>query len=238
MGQDTITRRLTEALSLSTPPVALTFVQEAPQGIPAAPDPRPSACSFWRDAEHGVFYASAAAHFNCPIGAMVMGFPLPEETSQQLGGLMGMMCECAYLDAQEADKVPSMGTASAGIVYGPLAEHPLTPDLVLLWLSPKQAMLYNEAAGSASWAAPAAAITGRPACAALPLAAVNGTPTMSLGCIGMRTFTEVTDDRMLAVVPRQHLEAFTDAAEAAHAANETMSAFYQHHKQQVAATAG
>lgn len=238
MGQDTITRRLTEALSLSTPPVALTFVAEAPQGIPAAPNPRPSACSFWRDAEQGVFYASAAAHFNCPIGAMVMGFPLPEETTAQLGGLMGMMCECAYLDPEEADKVPSMGKASAGIVYGPLAEHPMTPDLVLLWLSPKQAMLYNEAAGSANWAAPPAAITGRPACAALPLAAASGTPTMSFGCIGMRTFTGVADDRMLAVVPQDHLAAFTDAVERAHTANDTMSAFYQHHKQQVAASAG
>ncbi|WP_203907381.1 DUF169 domain-containing protein [Rhizocola hellebori] len=235
MRHHVIAQRLISALDLGSAPIALTFVDSAPDGLPAAAQPRPSACSFWRDAEHGTFFASAVAHLNCALGAMVMGFDLPAETYRTLGDIVTMMCECSYLDPIEADKVPSMAGPSNGIVYGPLAQHPLPPDLVLMWLSPKQAMLFNEAAGTASWAAGSTAVTGRPACAALPLASADAVPTMSFGCTGMRTFTEVADDHMLSVVPGQRLERFTAAVEGTQKANHAMTRYYQQQKEQLAA---
>ena len=48
----------------------------------------PSSCSFWRRAEQGVFYAPAEAHFNCPVGAMVMGFDLPQPVANELQQLV------------------------------------------------------------------------------------------------------------------------------------------------------
>ena len=39
-----------------------------------------------------------------------------------------------------------MRLLAAGIVYGPLGELPIEPDLILLWLTPRQAMFYSEAA--------------------------------------------------------------------------------------------
>ena len=88
--------RLQTGLKLDFPPVALTRVSAAPEGIAVATAAVPSACTFWRRAELGVFFAGAQAHMACPIGAMVMGFELDEAKSAELMGLVGDMCAIAY----------------------------------------------------------------------------------------------------------------------------------------------
>jgi uncharacterized protein (DUF169 family) len=230
--------KISSALALSTPPVALAFVTEPPDGVPMTDRVVPSSCAFWRQAEQGVFYASAEQHFNCPVGAMVMGFELPASLQEQLGGLVGKMGECGYLSPDEAASIPSVGRGSAGIVYGPLAAFPMNPDVVLVWLTPVQAMLLSEAAGGASWSTPPATVTGRPACAALPLAMANDSTSLSLGCMGMRTFTEVADDRLLAAIPASRVDELVGRLEGTMAANEQMRSFYQEHKRQVLGVAG
>lgn len=226
---------ITSLLGLESPPVALAFADAAPEGVRTTTDVSPSTCGFWRHAERGVFYADAAQHFNCQVGAMVMGFELPPQVMEQIGGLVESMCGCDYLSPEEGDKIPSVGRGSAGVVYGPLADFPATPDSVVLWLSPRQAMLFNEAAGASSWAAEPTRVNGRPACAALPLAIQGGRPALSLGCMGMRTFTEVADDRLLAVVPGSVLPDFLAALRRTAAANEAMLAYYKQRKAEVAA---
>jgi uncharacterized protein (DUF169 family) len=230
MSNQTIAERLTSVLALDTRPIALTFTDTPPDGV-AGPDRAvPSACAFWRLAEQGVFYAPAEAHYNCPIGTMVMGFPLPEHVQAQLGELVTSMCECSYLSPEEGDKIPGVQPSAAGILYGPLAELPVTPTVVLLWLTPSQAMLYNEATGTANWAQGSILSNGRPACAALPQAISSGTPTIAWGCMGMRTFTEIPDDRLLAAVPGNQAESFVADLERVVAANDTMRAFYESKK--------
>lgn len=221
-------------LNLDVAPVALTFASEPPAGVPQTTHTSPSTCGFWRHAEKSTFYATAEQHHNCQIGAMVMGFELPPEIMDQIGGLVGTMCGHSYLSPEEGDKIPSVGGGAHGILYGPLAEFPADPDLVLLWLTPSQAMIYYEAIGAASWAAEPTRIGGRPACAALPMALQSSRPTLSFGCMGMRTFTEISDDRMLAVVPGGKLGQFVDALRVTASANQTMESYYQGRKADVA----
>jgi uncharacterized protein (DUF169 family) len=228
-----IAERLTAALSLDIPPVGLTFTSQPPDGVSVSDKIVPSACSFWRLAEQSVFYAPAEDHFNCPVGSMVMGFELPAEVQQQLGGLVGSMAECEYLDPAEAAKIPTVSPAAKGILYGPLADLPMAPDAVLLWLTPRQAMFHNEAAGAASWTQSAPLVTGRPACAVIPAAMSGSTPAMSMGCAGMRTFTEISDDRILAVIPGQLVESYAETLAQTMAANRTMLDFYEGHKASV-----
>lgn len=83
--------RLTAALALDNPPIGLAFASEPPAGVVVSDRIVPSSCAFWRQAGQGVFYAPAESHFNCPVGAMVMGFELPGEIQQQLGGQAGLM---------------------------------------------------------------------------------------------------------------------------------------------------
>ena len=193
----------------------------------------PSACTFWRQAERGTFFAAAGQHFNCPVGSMVMGFELPAEVGERLGGLVQSMCDLSYLSMDEAAKIPSTGKHSAGIVYGPLREFPLEPDVVLLWVNLAQAMLYSEAAGRAAWTANPMDVTGRPGCAALPLAMRSNEPGMSLGCAGMRTFTEIGDDLTLAAIPGGALDGFVGKLAGTVEANAAMRSYYASQKEAI-----
>lgn len=222
-----LSTRMTDLLGLETLPVALGFTEEPPAEVAVASKAVPSACSFWREAERGVFFASAQQHFNCPVGAMVMGFGLPAEVGEQLGGLVESMCGQQYLSPDEPAKIPAMPRHSAGITYGPLAEFPGEPDVILTWLTPRQAMIFTEAAGRASWADTLMQVSGRPGCAALPLAIEGGKAGLSLGCAGMRTFTRVADDRLLGVIPGRQAEDFIAALEKTVSANQAVGSYYQ-----------
>ena len=231
MSNRTIAEGVASMLSLNTPPIGLAFVEAAPKGVETFNAEVPSACTLWRRAESQVFYAAAEKHFNCPIGAMTMGFDLPKEVGQQLSGLVQMMCDCGYISGEEPAKIPGVKKKKSGIVYGPLKDFPLEPDLVLMWLPPRQAMLYNEAVGSIRWTSTLpATVFGRPACAALPISFENSQSALSLGCTGMRTFTDIGQDRLLAALPGNKASELLNALTATLKSNATMREFYEQHK--------
>ena len=82
-----------------------------------------------------------------------MGFDLPESVARELSQLVGVMVDAGYMQASEPGKIPHLdgGAPQAGVVYGPLREFPVTPEFVLLWLTPAQAMLLVEATGTCHW---------------------------------------------------------------------------------------
>jgi uncharacterized protein (DUF169 family) len=223
--------KLTATLGLETRPIALALADAPPAGVRTFEGSVPSACTFWRRAESAVFYATAAQHFRCPVGAMVMGFKMPNEVKAELTELVGVMVEEGYLGADEAHLIPTLPRKSAGVVYGPLQDFPIEPDAIVLWLTPRQAMLLSEASGSSHWtgATPAATL-GRPACAAIPTAVSRGAMAASLGCIGMRTYTEIADDHMLAVIPAGAVPQLDGTLNDIVAANRAMAEFHQARK--------
>ena len=224
--------RLEDLLGLQSPAIALAFVDRPPDAVKEFTGEAPSACSFWRSAETGVFFAPARSHGNCAVGAMVMGFS-SIDLRESLTESVEMMVGSSYLTPEEPANIPSVAEGSAGIVYGPLRDCPLEPDVVLVWLSPAQAMLFGEAGGNLAWTDSAAGVLGRPACAALPLALSTRSPQLSLGCIGMRTFTEVSDDRLLGVLPGAVAASFAESLQATKDANGRMAAHYQERKQTI-----
>jgi uncharacterized protein (DUF169 family) len=233
--RNAIAAELSRSLGLRSRPIGIAFVEGAPEGVVQSEAAVPSACTFWVKAEEGVFYATPEQHHNCPIGAMTMGFPLPSDVESNLMGLVQKMCEDRYLGVAEPASIPSVTKPKTGIVYGPLEELPIDPDVILLWLDPTQAMVFNEAAGSAAWSdSMTPTLFGRPTCAALPASLQSARPTMSLGCVGMRTFTGVGSDVMLGVVPAAEAQGFLDALATAARANSEMKQFYEGHKAQFA----
>jgi uncharacterized protein (DUF169 family) len=228
MTNKEVASAIISALDLDLPPVALSFAEQRPAGIDIIRSEVPSSCSFWRRAEQGVFYAPAEAHFNCPVGAMVMGFELPQPVATDLQQLVGSMCDCGYIASDEPAHIPAVQSKPKGIVYGPLDAFPLRADAVVCWLSPLQAMIWNEACGEARWDRDVfAPVTGRPACAALPAGINQNRPVLSFGCMGMRTFTEVAGDRMLATIPGALLADFAAKLQAMRATNDAMQSFYK-----------
>ncbi len=223
---------LQNGIPLEKPPIALAFVDGQPYGVTRTGKAVPSSCAFWAEAEGGVFYAAAEDHYNCTLGTMVMGFELPEEQMNTLMTEVGMMCEMEYVREEEVPNVPKVEKQSSGIVYGPLAEMPVDPDVVLLWVKPSQAMVVNETAGQMNWAASPAGVFGRPGCAAIPVALSQGNVSQSFGCTGMRINSGISDEYMLMAVPGDKIESL---AESLSQVNDTHDKLTAHYEQKAAA---
>ncbi len=174
MRYDRISADISSKLQLDCTPIGVFFVDHVPAGVEILDEEVPSACSIWTRAQSGMFYASAEKHFHCPVGAMVMGFDLPQEIQTNLTESVGRMCRCNYITSEEPRKIPIMKQKGVGILYGPLKDFAMEPQLIILWLTPRQAMLCNEALGNCRWTDEnPTAIFGRPGCAALPVAYEN-----------------------------------------------------------------
>lgn len=224
---------LKKDLGLELEPVALRRVEGPPPGVTVMKEELPSACTFWRRAEREVFYAGAQVHLGCPIGAMVMGFDLPPEKNEELMGLVKEMLSIFYIQEEEVARIPKFQKSHRGILYGPLAKFPSEPEVVLLWLTPAQAMILQEATGEINWSlGTEAGLFGRPACAVLPKSLERNKPTMSLGCTGMRTFTEIAEDRMLLAVPAGFLSQLEKRLQKTVSANRRMKGLYLQKKSQ------
>ena len=63
-----LSRTLVDALSLALPPIAVSFVDEIPAGVPAFQGLAPAGCAFWQRAAAGAFYTSPADHGLCAVG--------------------------------------------------------------------------------------------------------------------------------------------------------------------------
>ncbi len=226
MAYPSLATLLTEGVGLNYTPVALAYVAARPAGLPDAAEASP-ACGLWRQAERGVFFAPPEAHFGCPIGLMTQGFDVPPPQMDELTAMVGEMCGVSYIAESEVAFIPKVDRKPAGIVYGPLASLPVEPDVAVLWATPQQAMLLQEALGGATWAEQTGSgAFGRPACGVLPVALAAGKASVSLGCAGMRTFTEIPADRLLLAVPQPALVGLEDRLRRTLAANQHMQAIY------------
>jgi len=233
MNNRALSRLLVDCLQLSMSPVALGFLDNPPEGVSTLESAVPSACAFWSRAEKGLFFAKAESHENCPIGVMTLGFPISLQVMSNLTDFVSKMCGVSYIGAKEPEHIPRMEKAKNGILYGPLADFPTPPDLVLVWVNGRQAMLLEEALGTVCWdGLENAEVFGRPACAALAVSANESKPTLSFGCSGMRTFTEVQDDKLLASLPGSILESLPSKLQRTVQANQEMLSFYRQHKSQ------
>ena len=234
MDNSKINQEIVSAFGLDIPPIAMAFVDNQPQGVETMEEEVPSFCTFWRMAEKKSFYAPANKHYNCPIGAMVLGFEMPKEVQDQLGGLVKKMCECSYLSEDEPANIPTITEKKAGVVYGPLKDFPVAPQLILMWLKPSQAMIYNEVLGCCKWSGSMDSMAlGRPACAVIPTTLNKSPFGMSLGCTGMRTFTEVSDDHILATLNCAEIDSFLTSLQTTMSANKEMKEFYTDHKNKI-----
>lgn len=235
MDKTQINQEIVSAFKLTIPPVAMAFVDGQPDGVSPIEGEFPSFCTFWRMAEEKTFYAPAEKHYNCPIGAMILGIEMPKEVQEELGGLVEKMCECSYLSEDEPANIPTLSKKMSGVVYGPLKDFPVEPELVMMWLKPSQAMIYNEVLGCCKWSESMQSMAlGRPACAVIPTTLNKSPFGMSLGCTGMRTFTEISDDHILATLNFKEIDSFVTNLKATVSANKEMEELYISKKNQFA----
>src|SRR5262245_59826705 len=112
-----LTKRFSASLQLNQLPVGLAFVDEVPEGVSANNQRVPSAVTFWRLAEEGVFYAGADDHQECPIGMLTMGFIMPAISQQRAQELVETMASVEYFSPAEVAALPVVEKPHQNILY-------------------------------------------------------------------------------------------------------------------------
>jgi uncharacterized protein (DUF169 family) len=205
-------------------PVAISFVDAPPPGVPLLEGTAASSCGYWPLAAAGrVFYTTAVHHQNCPIGGYTHNLLLPE-TMPQLNQALELMGSIGYVRMEEIPGVFKMEKTYAAVVYAPLGETPVDPSVVLTAGRPAQVMLLAEAANRAG-AASKLPLLGRPTCMALPAALAQGMVT-SAGCIGNRTYTEIGEDELYVVLRGADLERIAQEIDTIQSANQTLTGYH------------
>lgn len=227
-----IEQHLTMHLTLKHRPVAVTSLKTPPPGIDKYEGVQPSGCSFWKLASDGrAFYTVAADHYNCPIGSHTHNIPLPAERARELDDTLRFMASVGYLRMDEVPGIPRLPETPGVIVYAPLAETPVDPDVVLFWGPPGKMMLLEEGAVRAGVEALVNTL-GRPTCMLVPAALLHGT-VASTGCIGNRVYTGLDESDMYFAVPGRDLQRITDETAKITAANATLLNYHEGRKQQL-----
>src|SRR5256885_3771506 len=121
------------------------------------------------------------------------------------------MTGVVYVKMEEVPGIPRLPKTPGAIVYAPLGDTPVAPDVVLFIGPPGRLMLLQEAALRAGVAA-RVPFLGRPTCMALP-AALAGGAVASTGCIGNRVYTGAGDDELYVAGPGRDPARVADGAE-------------------------
>ncbi|HYB43914.1 MAG TPA: DUF169 domain-containing protein [Candidatus Methylomirabilis sp.] len=201
MDARTAGRRMVDLLGLTADPVAVSFLNAPPAGVPRVGKTGPAGCAYWKEAAAGaVFYTEAADHYNCPVGSFTHGAELPPDRMPELESVIGTMVGLQYIRVEEVGALPRRAEPFQVAVYSPLAQAPVAPDVVLVRGRARQIMLMAEAARAAGLAGDGAAM-GRPACAAIPATLRGPGGVTSLGCIGNRVYTGLGDDELYFTIP-------------------------------------
>jgi uncharacterized protein (DUF169 family) len=218
---------LRQALDLRLPPIAISFSDSLPDGVPGFEGAVPAGCSFWELAAGGPFATTAANHALCSIGIhthQISGAPANYES--ELGSVLKVLAQLDYVREQDIPGIPVMPRSSKYVVYSPLEQAPLPPDAVLVFADSRQGLVITEAASMVDEGVPPA--LGRPACAIVPQVANTGRAALSLGCCGARAYVGALDDSTaLWAFPANRLEAYVERIAALAKANGILGRFHQ-----------
>lgn len=218
--------QLMQALALKHRPVAITFVEEAPNDVPAFTGQVPSGCTFWQLASEGrPFFTQQADHYNCAIGCHTHNIPLPPEREQELMATVGFMVETGYIKMNDVPGIARLTSSPKHVIYSPLGESKKTPDVVIVRGAPGKLMLLQEA-GLRAGAKVESPLLARPTCMAIPAAMSHGT-TMSTGCIGNRVYTHLDDSELYVMVPGADIVRIAEQLETILSANVTLAQYHE-----------
>lgn len=225
MDYRNLERRLSDALHLQRRPVAMIFRETPLVGVPQFSGVEPSGCSFWRLAAGGrTFYTIPSDHYNCAIGSYTHNIPLPPERAQELDEMLTFMTGLGYVRMEEIPAIPRLPQTPQVVIYAPLADSPLDPDVVLFAGLPKGLMLLQEAAVRAEIGAQALFLA-RPTCMAVPAALASGV-VASTGCIGNRIYTDLGEEELYVVIRGKDVARVADEVGTIKEANLKLSEYH------------
>ena len=221
--------RLRDALGLSVPPIAITFRAEgAPDVAPAFGVPMPDAtpdgrtgrvaagCVFWMEGTASTFSTVAADHGNCSVGSVTHGFKTLEDVGANAD--VAALLESKWVTMDVVPQIPVVRERPAAVLYGPLSDTPVDPDVVLLRLTGRQLMVLHDAL-------PGLRIEGKPQCHIVAVAKEQGEVVASVGCQLSRVRTAMPNGEVTCAIPSAELGDVIDRVETAATADRAVAAY-------------
>ena len=208
-----LTSECCSLLNLATAPIAITFSEEAPPGVPAfegimaepSSDGRtgmvPAGCVFWMEAADKTFTTIPEHHGNCSVGSVTHGLKTLDEVAGNAD--VAAMLECGWVSKDVMPQIPSLKSKPNYITYGPLKDTTLDPDVILLRVNAKQAMALHAAVSDLG-------VEGKPQCHIIPLAKQDDRVSMSVGCTLSRVRTGMTNNEMTCAIPATRFSEVVD----------------------------
>ena len=199
---------LTDALHLAAPPLAITFSDAPPAGVPAFDEPMPepladgrtgrvpAGCVFWMKAAEATFTTVAEDHGNCSVGSLTHGFRTLEEVAGNSD--VAALLETGWVTMDVVPHIPVVHDRPGAVTYGPLAETPVDPDVVFLRVTARQLMVLSDAI-------PSLRIEGKPQCHIVAVAKEENQPAASVGCSLSRVRTGMPPTEMTCAIPASQL---------------------------------
>jgi uncharacterized protein (DUF169 family) len=224
-------KELEEILRLRTPPVAIAFSEQRPEGIAAFDDPVPAAtpdgrtgrvpagCVFWVKATTRTFSTVPEDHGNCSVGRLTHGMATLDDVSGN--GDVTELLNSQWVKTDDLLGIQTIHTRPGAVTYGPLQET-TDPDVVLLQVNGRQLMALSDAL-------PGLRIEGKPQCHIVAIAKEDGEVAASVGCALSRVRTGMRAEDMTCAIPagklgdvveRLRRAAAIDAVVARHAAQD------------------
>jgi uncharacterized protein (DUF169 family) len=221
-----ISGMLSQYLHLTQPPIAVCMTDTLPAGVAAWAGHSPAGCRFWQEAATRVFATSAADHSLCSIGQYTHNLEMTPASTTDLTDALKVFADLSYVRAEDLEMIPVLQAKPNYVIYGPLADVPVNPDVVLLFVRADQTLILSEASQQLENGLPPA--MGRPACAVIPQTRNTGRSALSLGCCGARAYLDVlTNDVALYAIPGAAVAAFAERVAALSKANEILMKFHQ-----------
>jgi uncharacterized protein (DUF169 family) len=221
-------RRLTDALELAAPPIAITFSDRVPDDVAPFDDPMPgptpdgrtgrvpAGCVFWMRSTAGTFSTVAADHANCSVGSLTHGFKTLEEVAGSSD--VAALLDTGWVTLEVVPQIPVVTERPAAVVYGPLAETRGDPDVVLIRVTGKQLMVLHDAV-------PTMRLEGKPQCHIVAIAKEHGEVAASVGCALSRVRTGMPAREMTCAIPGARLGEVLDALATTTVADSAVAAY-------------
>lgn len=215
-------------LHLEEPPISISWLDQAPDDVAAfdAPMPEPAddgrtgrvaaSCVFWMRATEATFSTVEADHGNCSVGLMTHGWKRMDEVAgnSDVAALLGS----GWVSEEVIPRIPTVSEKPGTMVYGPLADATVDPDVVLIRLNAKQMMVLSDAL-------PGLRVEGKPQCHILAIAKDGGEVAASVGCMLSRVRTGMRADEMTCAIPAGKLNDVVEALQSTNDVDATVARY-------------
>lgn len=199
---------LVSLLVLQSKPLAIAFSRDTPANVPmyadnmpaTAPDGRTgkvsAGCVFWMKAADRSFATVPEDHGNCSVGSVTHGLKTLQEVSGQSD--VAALLDAGWVTMAMMPRIPAVKERPNYISYGPLEDTSVDPDVVLLRINAKQAMVMSSAVDDLRF-------EGKPQCHIIPLAKEENQVAVSVGCMLSRVRTGMSNTDMTCAIPTGRL---------------------------------